>query len=206
MPVQAPVAPASDARSKTSLAYLFGQPASATRQEVAVAADPATVFEAIREADLGDARLVRAAVALRTIPDRILRRLRSTPPAPPPQRTIGGLIESGWWLVIADDPPERLTLGVVIWDRRVAQGGQRREYFDRPANGAVRVGWELRVEPGPGSGSTLVTETRTEPIGPRGKRRFRAYWTVISPFAAATRRLVINHIGREAETRVRLRT
>ena len=39
----------------------------------------------------------------------------------------------------------------------------------------------------------------TSPIGEQASRRFHRYWSVISPFAGLTRRLVIARIARMAE-------
>ena len=47
----------------------------------------------------------------------------------------------------------------------------------------------------------MITETRTEPTNERARRRFRLYWTLISAFAALTRRLVLNEVAAEAEQR-----
>ena len=59
----------------------------------------------------------------------------------------------------------------------------------------------LTVAPVGPSRSRLITETRTEPTNERARRRFRLYWTLISAFAALTRRLVLNEVAAEAEQR-----
>jgi len=184
-----------------ALAEHLPHPATQTRQAIDVAADAKTTFDAIGSADLGSSPAVKALTLLRAFPDRVIRRLRRLPPQPPAQRTIRGLIDAGWWLVLEDEPPHTLALGLVMWDDRVEREGQSRVFFDRPAEGAVRVGWALRVEPVADDRSLLVTETRTNPVGEGARRRFRRYWTLISPFAALTRRLVIRRIARVAEQR-----
>jgi hypothetical protein len=196
--------PAQGASARTNpLAEFFLQPATRTYQAVTVDADAdaETVFQTIKDADLAASPPVRALTLLRAVPDRIVRRVRRLPPQPAARRTIEGLIEGGWWVQLVDRPPAALALGLVMWDDRVHREGQTRRLFDDPAEGAVRVGWELRVQPISDGRSLLITETMTEPIGEAARRRFHRYWSVISPFAGLTRRQVINRIGRVAERR-----
>jgi len=179
----------------------FRHPATRTCQVVPVDADAETVSQAIKDADLASSPRVRALTVLRALPDRVVRRVRGLPPQPAPRRTIEGLVEGGWWVRLCDQPPAALALGLVMWDDRVHQEGQTRRLFDHPADGSVRVGWELRVQPLSDHHSLLITETMTEPIGDRARRRFHRYWSMISPFAGLTRRLAINRIARLAERR-----
>ena len=88
-----------------------------------------------------------------------------------------------------------------MWDNAVERNGLTRDRFDRPCAGAVRVCWSLAVAPVSPGRSRLITETRTEPTNERARRRFRLYWMLISPFAALTRRLVLNEVAAEAEQR-----
>jgi hypothetical protein len=177
---------------------------TATVQTAIVAARPSTTYAAIRTADLSRARIVRLLTSLRMLPDRIMRRLRRHPtPRPHTAPTIGGLIEAGWWLVLDERPDEQLALGLVMWDREVEAPGQSRERFGTPGVGAVQVGWAFRVLPFGEGRSLLMTETRTHAVDERARQRFRLYWRVISPFAALTRRLVLNRIKAEAERRQR---
>jgi len=178
--------------------------ATATHQAVEVDAPAAVTSAAIRDADLARAPLLRALVRLRALPGKVSRRLRGQPPLPPDSASIGEMIANGWWLVLAETSRE-LCLGVVLWDERVTSGGLSRPYFDRPAPGAVRVGWSLRVEPLPGDRCLLVTETRADPVDDAARRRFHTYWTLVAPFAAFTRRLTLRGIRATAERRAKVR-
>jgi hypothetical protein len=185
------------------LAGFFPNPATRTLQSVVVEATAERTFRAIKYTDLAVSLPLRTLTLLRALPDRVLRRLRGHAPQPAAQRTIAGLAESGWWVTLRDEAPTTLALGLVMWDDRVQRRGrQTHELFDQPKEGAVRVGWELRVMPIATDRSLLVTETMTEPIGEEAERRFRRYWRLISPFAGLTRRLVINRIAGAAEERV----
>jgi hypothetical protein len=181
------------------LGEFFSEPATQTFQSVVVDADAETTFRAVKETDLAASFPVRALTLARALPDRIVRRLRKLPDQPAPQRTLEGLIEAGWWVRLRDESPTTLALGLVMWDDRVQHEGQSRELFDHPGTGAVRVGWELRVQPISEQRSLLITETMTKPVGDHASRRLHRYWSVISPFASFTRRLVINRIARTAE-------
>src|ERR1044072_3707892 len=108
---------------RAPLARYLPDPATQTCQEIEVGADAATTFEAIVSTDLASSPPVRALTTIRAIPDRLLRRLRHLPPQPPAQRTIAGLIDAGWWLVLENNAPHELVLGLVMWDPRVARGG-----------------------------------------------------------------------------------
>jgi len=187
------------------LADLLPGAMTATHQAREVAAGAATTWSAIREAQLDRAPVLRALVRLRALPGAISRRAHHLPPLPPKSSTIDELIANGWWIILSDAPPRELCLGVVLWDERTALEGQSRAYFDRPAPGAVRVGWSLRVEPLGSDRCLLVTETRADPVDEAARRRFRAYWTLISPFAAFTRRLTLRGIARAAEGGAKVR-
>jgi hypothetical protein len=145
-----------------------------------------------------DSRAVKALTLARALPDRIVRRLRRLPAQPRPARTLPGLVDAGWWVCLRDDPPHTLALGLVMWDDRVHAEGQTRQLFDSPAPGSVRVGWELRVQRVSERRSLLITETMTDPVDAAARRRFQRYWTLISPFAAFTRHLVLRRIARTA--------
>jgi hypothetical protein len=191
-----------DATISDALRNLFPRPHTATHQSIVVNADAATTFATILVADLRRSWTVRILTSARALPDRILRRLRRLPPPPKPETpSVAGLIEAGYWVVLAEQPDRELALGLAMWDREIEAHGLTRERFDCAGGGAVRVGWSFVVEPlgGDRSRCRLSTETRTEPVDRAARRRFRRYWRVISPFAGLTRRLVLKAIAREAE-------
>lgn len=175
---------------------------SSTTQAVIVDAEPSATFAAIRTTDLADSPAVSLLATRRMLPDRLVSRLRARPTRPALHRaTLVDLIDSGYWVVLVDDPPRELVLGLVMWDERMAREGASRELFADPGPGAVRVGWSFVVEPLGAERSLLITETRTQPTDAVARSRFRLYWAVVSPFAALTRRLVLRAIRSQAETR-----
>lgn len=94
-------------------------PASSTRQEIAVEADSDATFTAIQTTDVSSQPLLMALSWLRMLPDRVLRRFRGLPPPPQLEEvTIPGLIRSGFWVVLEDAEPERLVLSRLITKTR----------------------------------------------------------------------------------------
>ena len=78
------------------------------------------------------ATLVIALSRLRMLPGRACA-CASLPPPQPKDQTIRQLIESGYWIVVEDQLPHRLVLGLSMWDNAVEPGnGLTRERFDRP--------------------------------------------------------------------------
>ena len=172
---------------------------TSTRQAVIVEADVDRTFSAIRTTDMSSSRAVGILSALRGLPVRIGNRVRGMPQEPTlSHATISDLVGSGYWIVLSDHPPYELVLGLVMWGDRGRGVGLTHTLFDRPGPGAVKVGWSFTVQPLPGHRSLLVAETRTAATDAVASRRFRAYWKLISPFAALTRELVLDMIAREA--------
>jgi hypothetical protein len=206
-PHAASIGPATPERSaqeglSPTLRLDFSDPDSATCQVQIVKAYAETTFAAIRTTDFTRSPLVIALTRLRALPDRALRRLRRRPPrARAARATVGDLIEAGYWVVLEDRPPRELALGLSMWDERIDEGGQSMERFHNPSPGAVRVGWAFTVEALGAHRSLLITETRTQALGDKARRRFRLYWRLIAPIAGFTRRLVLRAIAAEAEGR-----
>lgn len=146
-----------------------------------VAAPPDRTYEAAQQATLRNMPVVRLLFALRRIPhsrEMTLREFFTTPP----------------FLILEEDPPHEVVIGVAGRSWRLRTGGARRVAPTTPAEfrafaeeGAMRVIANFRVE-ATSSGSRLSTETWVETFGPRARRLFRAYWFVIGPFSAVTRR------------------
>src|SRR5580692_7479256 len=78
----------------------------ASRHEIVVAAPIDRVYAAVKEADFNSGWIVRALVALRTLPARIAGRKK---PAPAPHAP--GLLRSGFTL-LEEDAPNEFVLGV----------------------------------------------------------------------------------------------
>ena len=65
--------------------------------------------------------------------------------------------------------------------------------------GWAKAAWSFRVDPAPGGGATLSTETRILCTDPGSLRAFRRYWRLVRPFSGVIRIEMLLAIRREAE-------
>lgn len=162
------------------------------RHQVFVAAPPNRTYEAVQEVRLRDVPVVRVLFTLRRIPyakDATLRRFFSTPP----------------FLILQEDSPREIVFGVAGRSWRMRDGNTNvlrpmspaefRAYADE---GTMRAIANFRVDPKNG-GAQLSTETWVETHGAGASRRFAAYWLLIAPFSAMTRRAFLRAARQAAE-------
>src|SRR2546428_10987001 len=92
------------------------------RHAIVVRADAARTYAALRTLDLADLPLTRVLMAVRALPDRLLRR-RGLPPRR--HVTLDGLLRAGFPL-LAEEPGREILLRIArrVW--RVTGGGPRR--------------------------------------------------------------------------------
>jgi hypothetical protein len=169
------------------------------RHEVHVAASPARVYACVRTLDVARMPFTAALLAIRGLPHLLTGAVR-----PSLRMTLDDLTALGF-VVLADNPPRELVLGVAGRFWRPTSGVIRMSAsdFGRFAEpGHVRAAWNFRIEPEPG-GSRLRTETRVECIDDAAFRRFRLYWAVVGPFSGLIRRDMLRAIRRDAEATAR---
>jgi hypothetical protein len=160
-----------------------------------VAATPATVHRCARELDAGRMPLTTVLMTLRGIPYLL------TGKVPPSRRmTFDDLIAFGF-VILADDPPREIVLGVVgrFWLPtsgivRIAAG----EFAHFAEPGYARAAWNFRIDPRPG-GCLLTTQTRVDCVDAAAQRRFRLYWAAVGPFSGLIRREMLRLIRDDAE-------
>ena len=174
------------------------------RHEIRVHAPAATVYAALRHADLAGSPIVRLLFALRLVPVLIaapLKTLRESRSRIRPTVTLRDF-EARGFSVLAEDPPHELLLGLsgTFW---TATGGLRpvdSESFrgSQPA-GTARAAWNFCVIDDHATHCRLTTETRVQCADARSRRRFRWYWLVVRPGSGLIRRLMLQSIRRHAE-------
>ena len=165
------------------------------RHEIFIAATPARVYKCLRALDVGRMPFTAALLAFRGIPHLLTGAVR-----PSLRMTLEDLISLGF-VVLADDPPLELVLGVAgrFWRPTsdiVRISASDFGSFAQPGN--ARAAWNFRIEPEPG-GSRLHTETRVECVDHAALRSFRIYWAVVGPFSGLIRRDMLRAIRRDAE-------
>lgn len=152
------------------------------RHSTVVRAPAGRIYAAIRSADLGGDRIVRTLLALRG-----MRR----------KTNLGELLREGF-VILADDPPREIVLGVQgpFWKPACRLDAIDADTFctNVPA-GAARAAWNFVVD----SDGTLTTETRIL-CGTGARAQFTIYWMLIRPFSGWIRRRMLRAIRREAET------
>src|SRR2546425_934592 len=106
---------------------------------------------------------------------------------------------------LAGVPGREIVVGAVTqrWMAQVFRALPPAEFaaFDEP--GYAKIVWTLRADPIAAEESLFRTETRVNTTDPKARRKFRWYWSLVSPGVALIRRLSLAPLKREAERRAR---
>ena len=167
------------------------------RHQTVVAAPADITWAAVRDLDFRDSALVRGIFRGR----ELLMRAR-----PKDGGKAGGFLEQVQalgWRQLAEEPGRKLVFGAVTrpWEANVVFRGLSPEEFltfDEPDY--VRILWALQVEPA-GERSVFSTETRVATTDAEARRKFRRYWSLMSPGILMIRRESLRLVRREAERR-----
>lgn len=170
------------------------------RHHIRVDAPAETTFAAACEADLLQSPIVRAIFKTREVilgsePDTVVR---------PPgllawTRSIG-------WGALAEVPSRAVVMGAVTkpWEANVvfrALPPADFAAFNEP--GYVKIVWSLRADPVTTLTSVFRTETRAIATDPSARRKFRRYWSLLSPGIIVIRWMMLTPVRAEAERRAR---
>jgi hypothetical protein len=158
-------------------------------------------FSAAKEMDLSRLPVVSAIFKTRELI------LGSTPDEQPRPRGIVEETKALGWVVLREIADREIVMGAVTkpWEANVVFRSVAPEVFRSFAEpGYVKIVWTLRVDAtGPGS-STFRTETRAVATDLEARRRFRRYWSLLSPGISLIRWLSLTPLRREAERRAKL--
>lgn len=166
------------------------------RHHVLVDAPVEYAYRAVRGVDLGKSGPIRALFALRGIPSLVRGRPRGVR-----SMTLDDLIRGGF-VLLAEDPPREIVLGVVgtFWK---PTGGVRRvpasEFAELSDHGEAKAAWNFRVESVTDSRSVVYTETRVRCADESTRRKFLLYWAAIGPFSGYIRRRALHLVRTDAE-------
>ena len=144
------------------------------RHDASVAAPHQRAYEAIQQVRLSDMPIVRALFRVRRIPyskEMTLRTFFSTPP----------------FLILEEDPSREVVIGVASRLGRPLPCSTPAEVRACTEEGVIRAIVNFRVE-SMEEESRISTETWIETFGLRARWLFRAYWLIVGPFSAFTRR------------------
>lgn len=159
------------------------------RHAVSVPAPATAVWDALHRADFARAWYVRALL--------ILRGLRR--PGDDQRLTLDRLV-AGRFTALGERPGRELALGIVgrFW---MPSGGPVKltadefRRFAQPGHARAVLTFVL-ADAGPGT--RLHTETRIACTDAASRRRFRAYWVVVGPFAGLIRKAMLAAVVAEA--------
>jgi hypothetical protein len=152
------------------------------RHARAIAAPPERVYTAVRAIDFGASPVIRGLLLLRSLGTH-------------GEMSWDALLRAGF-VVVADDPPRELVLGLVARPWRLDGGIERVtadewRAFDRA--GFAKIAWSFEI-----GARELATETRVWCTDAASQRRFRWYWRAIGPFSGWIRREMLRLVERDA--------
>jgi hypothetical protein len=157
---------------------------------VAVAADPATTWAAVRAVDLYRIRWARALFELRTLPERVLAMLNREPALPAPTARIEDITADTGFLILGEAEGHEVVVGSVgkFWQPQITFAKVTPASFaafDTPGFG--KLAWCLRVDPRDGGGAWITIDLRVSATDSASLTRFRRYWWLIGRFSHAIR-------------------
>ena len=170
------------------------------RHQTRVAAPADVTFVAARSMSLMGSPLVRAIFRGREL---LMRSSAKQPDEQLRQSLIDDCLSIGWG-VLAQEPGREIVLGTVTqpWVSDVkfrALPPDEFAAFDKP--GFAKIAWTIRAEPLGLETSRFYTETRVATTDADARKRFRRYWTMVSPGVRLIRRESLRLIRADAEHR-----
>jgi hypothetical protein len=172
------------------------------RHRIDVRAPAAVTFAAAKQMELSQSPPVRAIFKAREV------LLGTTPDLQPKPRGIVDETRALGWVVLREIPDREIVMGAVTkpWEANVVFRSIAPDAFAAFSEpGYVKIAWTLRADPVGDASSTFRTETRAVATDREARRRFRRYWSFLSPGIILIRWLSLAPLKREAEQRARLK-
>ena len=163
-----------------------------------VAAPAVVSFAVAQELDLQDSPLVKAIFTGREV-------LMGATPAARKRQSFLSEVRALGWRVLFEEPGRQLVMGAVTqpWKADVQfRGLSPEEYLRFNEPGYAKIAWTILVEPVSPTACVFRTETRVTTTDAGSRRRFRRYWSLVSPGVLLIRREMLRQVRREAERRV----
>ena len=156
------------------------------RHALTVAAPPSVVYAALTRVDFARSGPIRWLLRLRGLGARRL--------------TLGDVTRSGF-VMLGERAGCELALGIAgrFWTPSGGRVTLDVDGFRRFARaGYAKAVWDFRVAAAAHGAARLSTETRIQCVDATARRRFRLYWSVVGPFSALIRILMLRAVAREA--------
>lgn len=167
------------------------------RHHVRVAAPPKLTMAAATRLDLDSSGLIRGIFKARACLMGAAAAQSSGP------RGLLAQAKSFGWGILAESENE-FVLGAATkpWEPNPKfQAIPSDEFLSFNEPGFVKIVWTIRVDPDGDSRSVLRTETRAVATDAEARRKFRLYWSFLSPGIIVIRRVMLPAIRNEAQTR-----
>jgi hypothetical protein len=171
------------------------------RHRLRIRAPVNRVWESLRTCHLAESWATRLLFAIRR-----LGRLGSGGQAAIRQSVTLESALRGGFLLLADEPPRELVLGLVgrfwrFWQADLVTGIDADGYIRFARPGYAKAAMNFSLTPLAGRETLLETETRTLCTDTAARRRFLPYWFVIRPFSGLIRMQMLGAVRRHAERR-----
>jgi hypothetical protein len=164
--------------------------------ETEVGAPAEVTYRVAHEIDLNRSTIVRAIFTGRELLMGAERVKREHPGGFLPEVLALG------WRVLVEEPGHELVLGAVTqpWQAEVVFRGLPPEEFGTFSEpGYAKIIWNFAVEPLGPDRSRFRTETRVVTTDQESRKRFRRYWSVVSPGVLLIRYETLRLVRQEAE-------
>jgi hypothetical protein len=168
------------------------------RHHVPVAAPASVTLAAAANIGMTELPLVRAVFKGREL---IFRSATNSRPRP---TGLLAEVQSLGWMILAETPDKEIVVGTVTkpWEPNVTFRSvppQQFAAFNDPDY--VKIIWTLRADPKGATSSIFRTETRAIATDSSARRKFRWYWSFLSPGICLIRRMMLGPIRARAEHR-----
>jgi hypothetical protein len=172
----------------------------AERHHIHVSAPAGITFAAACDADLNRSGIARAIFRAREV------LLGTEPSTATPPRGIVAMTRSLGWGALAEVPGREIVMGAVTqpWKANVLFRPLPPEdftSFNEPD--FVKIAWTLRADPVDAAHSIFRTETRAIATDAEARRKFRRYWSLLSPGIIVIRWMMLRPLKADAESRVK---
>lgn len=170
------------------------------RHHIRVAAPADVTFAAACDVDFQQSAVIRAVFKGREL------MLGGAPDAAERPRGLIDLTKSLGWGVLAEIPDHEVVMGAVTqpWQANVVFRPVPPDSFAAFNDpDYVKIAWTLRADALGAHQSMARSETRVMTTDPQARRKFRRYWSLVSPGIVMIRRVAMPLVRAEAERRFR---
>lgn len=159
---------------------------------IAVAADPAAAWAAVRSFDLYRVSWIRALFALRVLPDRVSARLHGRELPFATAGRIDDIARAGsGFTILAEVGQREIVVGSIgkFWQSAIHFAMVTPEHFrEFDREGFGKLAWSLSVDPRIGGGSWISFDLRVDATDRASLEKLTRYWRLIGRFSRAIRR------------------